>query len=556
MNCYLYQECFLKDITLRTDHTKPETMRIFTGVLLFLICVTLSATDHYPRNSNIDVVHYEFSIYLSDSYNLIRGEARLRINHTGNTDEINLDLVALHDDGKGMTVEEVRIDDRPASWHHEDDRLKIDLASRKVEGETSNLLIHYYGIPADGLIISRNRYGDRTFFADNWPDRARNWIPCVDHPSDKAFVDFIVYAPDKYKVVSNGYLYEESTLPEGVKITHWKEEISIPTKVMVIGVAKFAVRLAGKIGGTDIWTYVFPEDREAGFSDYSVAIDPFTWYSEKIGPYAYEKLANVQSKTMFGGMENASCIFYSEVSVTGDGRAERLMAHEIAHQWFGNSVTEKDWHHIWLSEGFATYLTALYQGSREGETRLRAVMNMARQRVIGYHKLNPAPVIDTTIVDFMKLLSTNSYQKGAWVLHMLRNEIGDDLFWSGMQTYYARYRNRNALTSDFEHAMEEISGRDLSKFFNQWLYLPGHPELKISWTYNNRREEINVLVEQEQENHIFEFPLDLQINDRSGSRVERIMVNQQVQSFVLESANSPYEVIPDPEVRLLFEDKS
>ena len=546
----------LKDITLWTDQTKPDAMRLFTCMLLFLVCFTLSATDHYPRNSNIDVIHYEFSIYLSDSYNLIRGEAKLRINHTGNTNEINLDLVNVNNEGNGMTVEQVFIDGNPVHWYHNDNRLRIDLASMKVEGETSNLVIRYYGIPADGLVISRNRHGDRTFFADNWPDRARNWIPCVDHPSDKAFVDFIVYAPEKYKVVSNGYLYEESTLPEGVKLTHWKEEISIPTKVMVIGVAKFAVRLAGKIGGTDIWSYVFPEDREAGFSDYSVAVDPFTWYSEQIGPYPYEKLANVQSKTMFGGMENASCIFYSEASVTGDNRAERLMAHEIAHQWFGNSVTEKDWHHIWLSEGFATYLTALYQGSREGETRLRAVMNMARRRVIGYHKQHPTPVVDTTIVDFMKLLSANSYQKGAWVLHMLRNEIGDELFWSGIQTYYARYRNRNALTSDFKNAMEEVSGRDLDNFFHQWLYLTGHPELKISWTYNNRREEIRVLVEQLQEGYIFEFPLEMQISDQSGNRTETLMVNQKVQSFSIRSAYNPYDLDPDPMVRLLFEDRS
>ncbi|MFO7851575.1 MAG: M1 family metallopeptidase [Bacteroidota bacterium] len=531
-------------------------MRILSGVILCLICFTLSATDQYPRSSNIDVVHYEFSIYLSDSYDLIRGEARIRVLHTGNTEEINLDLVELNGDGKGMTVEEVRLDDRQALWYHSDDRLKINLASKKAEGETSNLLIRYYGIPAAGLIISSNKYGDRTFFADNWPDRARNWIPCVDHPSDKAFVDFIVYAPDKYKVVSNGYLYEESTLPEGVKLTHWKEEISIPTKVMVIGVAKFASRLAGKIGGTDIWSYVFPENRNEGFSDYSVSVEPFTWYSEKIGSYAYEKLANVQSKTIFGGMENAGCIFYSEASVTGDGRAERLIAHEIAHQWFGNSLTEKDWHHIWLSEGFATYFTALYQGSREGETRLRAIMNMARQRVISSYKKQAAPVIDTTVFEFMKLLNTNSYQKGAWVLHMLKSELGDDLFWTGIQTYYARYRNRNVLTSDFKDTMEDISGRDLDTFFHQWLYLPGHPELKVSWTYNKRRDEIQILVEQKQEGHIFEFPLELQIKGRSNNRIERVIVDKKTQSFTIKSPDPPTEIILDPEVRLLFEDRS
>lgn len=531
-------------------------MRIITAILLLLLSLHLHATDNYARSSNIDIVHYEFTIYLSDSYDLIRGEARMRINHTGPTDAIMLDLIRLGSGGKGMTVEEVRIDDKPVNWSHENDRLMIELRSAKSGGAVSGLLIRYYGIPADGLIISQNRYGDRTFFADNWPDRARNWIPCVDHPSDKAFVDFIVYAPEKYKVISNGYLYEESILPEGIKLTHWKEEISIPTKVMVIGVAKFAVRLAGNVGGTDIWTYVFPEDRTDGFFDYSAAIAPFTWYSERIGPYAYEKLANVQSKTMFGGMENAGCIFYSENSVSGEGRLERLMAHEIAHQWFGNSVTENDWHHIWLSEGFATYMTTLYQGSKEGDTRLQAVMNMSRQRVIGSYKRNPAPVIDTTIFDFMRLLNTNSYQKGAWFLHMLRHEVGDDVFWRGIQTYYARYRNRNALTSDFRQAMEDVSGRDMSDFFYQWLYLPGHPELNISWDYDRRKEEINLLIEQVQPGHSFQFNLEIEVKDRSGSRIERLEVNKKVHAFTLKSENPPDEIIPDPGIKLLFEDRS
>ncbi len=132
-------------------------------------------------------------------------------------------------------------------------------------------------------------------------------------------------------------------------------------------------------------------------------------------------------------MENASCIFYAENSVTGKGKAEDLMAHEIAHQWFGNSVTENDWHHIWLSEGFATYLTAVYQEKTYGKEKLDETMKSARDRVIGFYLRSPRPVVDTTVTDLMKLLNANSYQKGAWVLHMLRRELGDDLFWKGMR---------------------------------------------------------------------------------------------------------------------------
>lgn len=529
-------------------------MRIITALLLF-ITVNLSASDRYPAG-NIDVLHYEFSIFLSDSSDLIRGEALIRLIHTAAAGQVALDLTGRDGDGRGMVVKQVKADDKNAEWEHTGDRLLLMLPGEKEEGDTSIIYISYYGVPADGLIISNNRYGDRTFFADNWPDRARNWIPCLDHPSDKATVDFKVYAPAGYSVVSNGFLYEESVLPEGNKLTHWKEDVNIPTKVMVIGVAEFAVRLAGRIGDVNIWSWVFPEDREEGFHDYSVAVDPYSWYSEKIGPYAYEKLANVQSKTMFGGMENAGCIFYSERSVTGQGKAERLIAHEIAHQWFGNSVTELDWHHIWLSEGFATYLTALYQGYKEGEAKLADVMTVSRQRVLAYYDRNPSPVVDTTIFDFMKLLSTNSYQKGAWVLHMLKNKTGDDIFWEGLQTYYTRYRNSNALTSDFKEIMEEVSGMELDGFFHQWLFLSGHPVLDISWTYDNRRNELSVLVEQLQSGHIFEFPMELQIKGSPGERLEDVFITRASQTFVFSSDNPPDKVIADPGVKLLFEDRS
>lgn len=530
-------------------------MKIITTVLLLLfITANLTATDRYPA-ANMDVLHYEFSIYLSDSSDILRAEALITVIHTAEAGQLVMDLSGSRDDGRGMRVELVKADGRIAEWEHTDDRLLVLLPADKAEGDTSKIYISYQGVPGDGLIISNNRHGDRTFFADNWPDRARNWIPCVDHPSDKATVEFKVYAPARYSVVSNGSLYEESVLPGGNKLTHWKEEVPIPTKVMVIGVAEFAVRLAGRVGDVDIWSWVFPEDREEGFYDYSVATGPYSWYSKMIGPYAYDKLANVQSKTMFGGMENAGCIFYSERSVTGRGEAERLIAHEIAHQWFGNSVTEQDWHHIWLSEGFATYLTALYQGYKEGEEKLEEVMKVSRNRVTAYYDRNPSPVVDTTIFNFMKLLSTNSYQKGAWVLHMLKNMTGDEIFWEGIRSYYARYRNSNALTSDFMEIMEEVSGMELDDFFYQWLFLCGHPLLEISWTYDNSSNELSVLVEQQQEGHIFEFPLELMIKDSQGERIVDMTVDRASQNFVFSSANPPDEVIADPGVKLIFESR-
>jgi aminopeptidase N len=319
---------------------------------------------------------------------------------------------------------------------------------------------------------------------------------------------------------------------------------------MTFGAASFAIQLAGNVNGIPVWTWVYPENRKEGFSDYSIALKPLAFYTKLIGPYSYEKLANVQSKTIFGGLENAGCIFYSENSVTGQGNAEGLMAHEIAHQWFGNSVTEADWHHIWLSEGFATYLTSVYMEKTYGKEKLNESMKSARDRVLRSFERSPGPVIDTTITDLMKLLSANSYQKGAWVLHMLRQNIGDESFWKGMRSFYERFRNSNALTSDFEKVMEEVSGKNLEKFFHQWLYVAGQPDLKITKQTGNKSGFIDIFIEQQQ-NNTFTFNLEISVKDSAGTRIEKVAISDKITRLSVKG-NPDSEIVPDPDIKLLF----
>jgi aminopeptidase N len=411
------------------------------------------------------------------------------------------------------------------------------------------LSIDYFGIPADGLIISNNKFGNRTFFADNWPDRGRNWLPCIDHPYEKATVDFIVTAPDHYKVVGSGHLIEESYMPANTKLTHWKEEVPLAVKVMAIGAARFATRYEGSVDGIPVWSWVFSENRTEGFNDYSAGVKPMAFYGRLLGPYPFGKLANVQSKTIFGGLENAGCIFYSENSVTGEGKTEDLMAHEIAHQWFGNAVTENDWHHVWLSEGFATYLTAVYGEKTYGREMLDETMKKARDRVVGFYLKSPAPVIDTTVTNLMKLLNANSYQKGAWVLHMLRARIGDEYFWEGMRKYYEKFKNLNAVTEDFQKVMEETCGEDLMEFFEQWLLVPGQPDLRIT-AGKVKNGMTEVFIEQTQK-HIFKFDIGLAIKDSKGTITYKISVSEKVTRITVKSEKI-IEIIPDPDVQLLF----
>ncbi|MGB4292423.1 MAG: M1 family aminopeptidase, partial [Bacteroidales bacterium] len=333
------------------------------------------------------------------------------------------------------------------------------------------------------------------------------------------------------------------------RLTHWHEEVPLPVKVMAFGAAPFATRLAGFAGNIPVWSWVFPENRNEGFNDYSVAVKAVEFYQKLIGPYPYEKLANVQSKTIFGGLENASCIFYSENSVTGKGRAEGLIAHETAHQWFGNSVTEKEWSHIWLSEGFATYLTAVYMEMNYGRERLETEMRQARERVLRYYDKNPAPVIDTSVINLMNLLNANSYQKGSWVLHMLRREVGEENFWKGMRLYFERFRDSIAETNDFMNVMQEVSGRNLQQFFHQWLEVPGQPEIKIS-KQSSAKDVIDIIIEQKQA-YPFSFSIDLLVKSGGQERTETVRVSER-KTVISIKAEDIEEIVPDPHTWLLF----
>jgi aminopeptidase N len=526
-------------------------MKIILYISIILMsCFSLAGKDGYKRNRFVDIIHYDFSISISDTNNIIYGQTEIAVNFTGSVKTLEFDLKNKGTDEQGMTVQNVTFDKGSLKWDHSGDRIMITLHDPVKAGSYGIFSIEYSGVPADGLIISKNKYGDRTFFADNWPDRARNWIPCVDHPYDKATVDFIITSPDHYEVVGNGYLVEESCMPKQTKLTHWKEDIPLATKVMAIGVAPFATRLEGNVNGTPVWSWVFTENRKEGFHDYSVALKPLEFYSRLIGPYPYEKLANVQSKTIFGGLENASCIFYAENSVTGKDDIENLMAHEIAHQWFGNSVTENDWHHIWLSEGFATYLTAVYQEKTYGKEKFDETMKSARNQVLGFSSGSPKPVVDTTVTDLMKLLNPNSYQKGAWVLHMLRRELGDDLFWKGMRLYYESFRNKNALTNDLQIIMERVSKKDLGKYFKEWLFVAGQPDLKITTRPGERKGNSDLIIEQTQD-YLFTFDIELQIKDLNGSYIIKIPVSDRITRKTLNSGKI-LEIKADPNINLLF----
>lgn len=534
-------------------------------LLIIVSSSSLASADNYPRNPNVDILHYVFRLKLNDQTDVIAGEATVTIRFlAAGVSELYLDLIGkttsdipAGEVATGMSVTSIEESGRPLAFTHEENRIRIRMRSPSTARGRRTYTIAYSGIPADGLIISRNKYDQRTFFGDNWPDRARHWLPTVDHPSDKASCEFIVIAPNHYQVVANGTMVEVTDLPDGTRRTHWGETAPLATKLMVIGVARFAVQYLEEYEGISVQTWVYPQDREAGFSDFAVARRILEFYDSHIGPYSYPKLANVQSRTRYGGMENASNIFYHEGRGPTPRWSESLIAHEMAHQWFGDSVSEADWHHIWLSEGFATYFEDVYMEFTYGRNRFVQGMERSRQSVLRYYDRNPtSPVVDTTITNLYGLLSTNSYEKGAWVLHMLRRLLGDDVWWKGIREFYRRHQNGNALTGDFQTVMEEVGGENLSWFFQQWLFQPGQPRYEGTWQWDEASGQLEIELNQAQtDGTFFRMPVELGIyfpgEDRP--RIEVLELIKKINSFTLVLDAAPKKVVLDPDVWMLME---
>ena len=512
--------------------------------------------DPYPKNPNIDILNYSFELHLNDSTDIIYGTANINLHIEPSENNVRLDLISANNDGDGMVVHSVLFNGNKVPYTHKNNELNISTDGLKYS-IYDVITIEYSGIPITGLIIGDNMHGDRTFFSDNWPNKARNWLPLVDHPYDKSTSEFIVFAPNHYQVISNGLLVEETNVNKDIKKTHWKQSVPISCWLYALGVAEFAIDYVDYFNGKSIQTWVYKQDRDKGFYDFKVPTKhTLEFFSDYVGPFAYEKLANVQSNSVKGGMESATAIFYSDISVTGDRsvRWRDVIIHEVAHQWFGNCVTEYDWDDVWLSEGFATYFTLMFREHAYGRDDFVKGLKDAKRRVFNFYEKNKdASVVHDNLKDMKDVLSYDlQYQKGAWVLHMLRNYVGEDNFRAGIRNYYKKYFNSNTNTEEFKIEMEKVSGVDLDKFFDQWLYKGGIIKLDVEWEYDETSKNIEFDIMQVQnDGYLFEMPLDIEILGDNNSKTSTIRLEKKSGKYLVYSENKPKEIKLDPYTKLL-----
>ena len=504
----------------------------------------------------IDVQDYAFTLELPDTGAFIRGDALVTLRRSGVVDALHLDLV------DRLTVRRVMVNDSVVTAPHRDGRIDIPLTG---VGETFRVRVVYDGVVTDGLVVRKSAAGRWTWFGDNWPNRARQWLPTVDHPSDKATVSWTVLSPSSTVVANGSFVSRQPTTVRGAVMTEtkWRESRPIPPYLMVIAAGTLqktpiadSVCHPGDMGQCVAQSvYSSPELAEWSAGAFSMAPRILALFERLVGPFPYEKLAHLQSSTRFGGMENASAIFYDDKLFTSRTLGEGIIAHETAHQWFGDAVTEREWGHLWLSEGFATYFAALWTREAHGDAAFRAEMARIREQILADNVVATRPVLDTAQTDYLSLLNTNSYQKGGYVLYMLHQELGDSAFFRGLRSYYTDYQHGTALTADLQRELEQSSGRSLGGFFDQWLRRPGFAELSVSWMHDAATGTLSIRVAQKGRFGAYALTMPLAVTSSAGV-TERIEVNVPSAADTVivlpgKYPTRPSAVLFDPDSRML-----
>ena len=513
------------------------------------------------QQPGVDALRYRFHLDLPARGADLDVTATVVFTRARAVDALRLDLLA------PMRVRSAEVGcERPRAVRaaHDGRVVTLPLPPARSDGELLCATVRYTGAPRDGLIVSTDSAGRWMAFGDNWPDRARHWLASIDHPSDKAQVEFVVDAPASRRVIANGSERGRAVLFGGRHRTTWMLDEPIPTYLMVIAAAPLvehdlgatACGLAAAGGCVPQAVLTAPEQAAAMPGAFARADDIVSYFARTVGAFPYPQLLHLQSSTRFGGMENAGAIFYADrLFRTSAGVGAGLIAHETAHQWFGDAVTEADWPHVWLSEGFATYFAALYAAHAEGDSAFRAELTAMRDAVRRSAVTATRPVLDTAQTDLLQLLNSNSYQKGGFVLHMLRQEVGDAGFFAAVRAYHAAHRHGTARTADLRAAMEREAGRDLGWFFDQWLTRPGLVEGTVRWRYDAEAQALAVTVTQDGRYPPYRFPLTLGVRLADGTtRHVTVRIPPEREATVradLHLSRPPAAVTADPGTDLL-----
>ena len=499
-----------------------------------------------PGQKTLDAIHYDINIELFPEQKTIKGDVKIKIITRGHQ-KIDLNFY------DNFNITKILLNGTGAKFENKETSLSIFFTDKLKD--TSLVEIAYEGKPKNmgfGSFSFGEKDNKSFVYSMNEPVFASTWFPCNDSPSDKALMDIYITNDSSKTSVSNGILVG-TKLTGSRKTFHWKTVYPIATYLIALYSADYInyddeYTSSSKIK-MPISYYITADKLEVAKKDFSIHREAISVFAKIFGEYPFikEKYGVAEFLWNKGALENQTITGIGSVYISGLGYQRDLLIHELAHSWWGNAVTLTDWKNIWLNEGFATYSVALYY---EALTDIRALQSTMRTYFGEFNNgtlYNPAEEI------FSKLV----YDKGAWVLHMLRKEVGDFYFFKILRRYYNDYKYKNASTNDFKTICESVSKKNLDFFFDQWIY-KGKGIIHADYSYSVKEIDkdnyiINFELVQKQEGYAeYSFPLDLKFTARDGKNVVKtVFITKRQGKFELKLDFFPHEVILDPDYWLL-----
>ncbi len=461
-------------------------------------------------------------------------------------------------DAIDLKVSKVLFDGKPVRFKNGGGKLVVTAPKILVEGTPHDVEVRYHvENPEAGLHFVEK---PSQMWSQSQPEDARRWFPCHDTPGEKATSEVRATVPAGYRAVSNGSLIEEST--SGAKhVWHWKFDRPHSIYLITLAVARFA-EVVEDWDGIPI-VYYCEKGREAdakrGFGKTAAAMKIL---SEKTGVrYPYARYAQVAVAEYPGGMEHTTATTQTDACLIDkqaflDHDLDTLVAHELAHQWFGDLVTCAEWPHAWLNEGFATYSEVVFLEADRG--RDEALYELLQNRRVyldedaGRYR---RPIVCRTYTDPWTIFDRHLYEKGCWVLRMLHLELGDVLFWKGVKNWLVKHQDGIAETQDLVAAFEEATGRNLQGFFDRWVYRAGHPALKLRWSWDKKtkRGELHLTQTQDVSDAVpaFKFKAGVRVTGLGWTRDFSETIDAKEHRLVWTLPGEPLDVEFDPELELL-----
>lgn len=430
----------------------------------------------YPElgNGGYDAQHYTLALSWDDATNTLSGTVALEALAMQALTTFNLDFL-------GFTIEAVTLNGEAAAWRRAGREMTIKPAVPLAEDEMFTVAVTYSGVPGQGVQNDEPRFAEgwtrhsKGVFVASQPAGAARWFPVNDHPLDKATYTFRITVPERYLVAANGLLQSVTVNEDGTQTFVWEASDPMASYLATVNIGDFVVQTSEGPGGLPIRNYFPTRLAERLIQTFAEVPDMIAFFSELFGPYPFEAYGAVVADTNLSfALETQTISLFGSNVALGMTDAQTVIAHELAHQWFGNSVSLAQWQDIWLNEGFATYASMLWIEHRQGRQAMEDELNI-------YYDLIANPTFAAGQFSPPgspspeNLFNGGVYLRGAWTLHALRQKVGDAAFFDILQTYYRAYQYSNAETANFIAVAEQVSGQDLGNFFNGWLYATKTP---------------------------------------------------------------------------------